>query len=251
MNKKNQFYISFEDDDFDSFLIKHIQYNIQHKIWLFKYNKYQRIDIVILVGDDKNETFDITWNNNKTANISLFCKKESVNDLDAKTCIGFIYDLVFKSIEILWKENGWDVEDLISIHKEIKSDDYKVIIPIGKSLRLPNKKGIANIVCTLYPRFSEYYFRVENKNDVQTVRFFKGISDPGIFLGYFNIFKIKDNDSVLISDANGELNHVFNFTDNGYQRIYAPKINSIENCKKIMEAFESANPKEILRVMKL
>ena len=93
--------------------------------------------------------------------------------------------------------------------------------------------------------------KLANKNNFQTTQFFKGISDIGIFFGYFNIFKIKDSNSVLISDALGELNHVFNYSNNKYQRVYVPKINTIENCKKIMEAFESANPKEILRVMKL
>lgn len=250
MNKKNQFYISFENDDFDSFLIKHIQYNIQYKIWSLKYNKYRRIDIDIVVEDDIKEDFEITWNDNKTAKILLYCERKSVSDLEAKSCIAFIYDLVFKPLKILWKSNEWDVDDLISLHEEIKSDDYKAIIPIGKSLRLPNTKGIVNIICKLYPQFSEYFFRVENNNNPQTIQFFKGISDIGIFFGFFNVFKIKDSNRVLISDANGELNHVFNFSDNEYQRVYVPKINSIENCKKIMEAFESANPKEILRVMK-
>jgi hypothetical protein len=251
MNLRKEFYVAFKNDDFDSFLVKHIQYNIQHKISLFKYNKYRRINIVILVGDDKNEIFDVTWNDNRTANISIFCKREFVSDLEAKTCIEFIYDLVFKAIEILWKENRWDVKDLISIQKEIKSDDYKVTIPISTALRLPDKKGRVSIVCKIYPRFSEYFFRVENKKDVQTVQFFRGISDPILFFLYFSVFKIKDDDSVLVSDAEGELNHVLNLTNYEYQRIYAPKINSLGNCKKIMEAFESADPKEILRVMKL
>jgi hypothetical protein len=251
MNKQNQFYLSFEDDDFDSFLIKHIQYNIHNKIWNFKYNKYKRINIVILVTDDENETYNINWNDNKTANISLFCKKEFVIDLDSKKCIEFIYDLIFKSLGILWKENGWHIEDLILINKETKSNDYEVTIPISKSLRLPNKKGMAGIICKIYPRFSEYFFRVENKNDAQTIQFFKGISDPGIFFGYFTVFKIKDDDSIILSDANGELNHVFNFIDKKYQRMYAPKINNLGYCKKIMESFESADIKEILRVMKL
>jgi hypothetical protein len=232
-------------------LIKHIQYNIQHNLWLLEYNKYRRINIEILVGDDNNRPINITWNDKRTANLSVFCKRQFVSNLEAKTSIKFIYNLVFKSLEILWEENGWKIEGLISIHEQIKSQDYEVIIPIKTTLRLPDKNGTVNIICKLYPRFAEYFFRVEKKQEVQAVRFFRGICDPGIFFGYFGIFKIKDGDSILVSDAEGELNHVLNLTTYEYQRSYAPNINSLENCKKIMEAFESADPKEILRVIRL
>ncbi|MBC7913309.1 MAG: hypothetical protein H7Y07_04220 [Pyrinomonadaceae bacterium] len=251
MNLRNQFYILFEDNDFDSFLIKHIQYNIQHKIWLLKYNKYSKINISILGGDERNEAFEITWNDKRTAKISVFCNREFVANLEAKASIEFIYAIIFRSLDILWKENGWNVEDLISIQEEIRSEDYEVIVPIKTTLRLSDKKETVNIVCKLYPRFAEYFFRVEKKKEVQDVRFFRGISDLGIFFGHFSIFRVKDNNSISVSDAEGELNHVLNLTTYEYQRIYAPKINSLGNCKKIMEAFESADPKEISRVMKL
>ncbi|RYE57057.1 MAG: hypothetical protein EOP48_06655 [Sphingobacteriales bacterium] len=250
MYLRNEFYVVFNDNASDSFLIKHIQYNIHHKIWLLKYNKYRRINIEIGIGDDKISAFDISWNDRKTANISAFCKREFVANPEARISIAFIYDLVFKSMEILWQENGWNVEDLISIHKEIKSEDYKAIIPMKTTLRLPDRRGRVSIVCNLNPRFTEYFFRVENKTEVRTILFFRGISDLGIFFDYFCKFRIKDNDSVVLSGFEGELNHVLNLTHFEYQRIYAPRITNLGYCQKIMEAFESADPKEILRVMK-
>jgi hypothetical protein len=72
-----------------------------------------------------------------------------------------------------------------------------------------------------------------------------------IFLSYFNVFKVNDDETASLSDIEGELNHIFNFTNNSYERVYSPKTNSLENCLKIIKAFESGEVEKILAVMKL
>jgi hypothetical protein len=165
MNIRNQLYISFEDDKLNALLIKHIQYNIHNKIWRFKYNKYRRLDITISIENNSNRNFEIVFDDKKTAQIILFCERKLLQDIESKECIEYLYDLIFDFFKLLWNENGWDIADLLAIHREIKDEKYNVFIPIKKAIKLPNQLGTINIMCKLKPSFSEYFFEVKNRKN--------------------------------------------------------------------------------------
>jgi|SRR5580658_9501410 hypothetical protein len=143
-----QFYVSFEDLKFDSFALKHIQYNVQKHIGKLKYITYRRIDIMLSCLPINGS--EIEWDDKRSSKIRMPVTESMASNVKQMDVIAAIYDIIFRAISDLWKKNNWNVEDLKDAQSKIEKDRYISVIFWGGSMYLRIK-----IVNPIY--FADYF----------------------------------------------------------------------------------------------
>src|SRR5882757_3463131 len=116
------FFLVFDNEKADSLKIKHIQYNIQKKLYTLKYIRYGRIDVLFDIDHGgETETF---WEHSRSARVKTGLDKAFVNDLSARDSIAGIYKSTVAALKILWDKNNWAKDDLDGLLGEAEKENY-------------------------------------------------------------------------------------------------------------------------------
>ena len=247
----DQFYIVFEEKEFDSYSLKHIQYNVHKRLQQLKYVSYRRIDIFLI---DKERDIEVDRDDKKKASLKCSFDRAVIKDISDNKSIASLYDTTFKCLKLLWQRNSWDVEDLNHMHSNITAENYFSSLCIGKKLVSPDKKNKAEFWCELYPTYANYYlcFLKGRGEQVQKILFLRGHSDPDLFFYFFSNRAWRDNEYFLLSDINKEIFYIFNVNEPGFSIEYRPMNNTLEECKNYVRAFQADIPhNERLRLLGL
>lgn len=249
IDRKKEFYLGIEGRNVDSFLIKHIQYNLHSRIFSLDYVHYKRIDLLMFLGAEKSEK-SILLNDKRKVSIRI-TRTLHIKNVELPESIQSIYETVFDALKVLWDENKWPVSDVNFFREEIIKENYKVRLQFGKRINIPNRECYLDIICCMHPSVTEYYFDFSLNGVTSSCLFFQGFTDPVVFFGYFSLFKWISKDCFSISDFNEEISFVLDMVNKTSQVIIEPKRNSFPNCQLILKAFESSRPNHILSVIQL
>jgi hypothetical protein len=237
----DQFYLVYEEEQLDSYSLKHIQYNVHKRLQILKYVSYKRIDVCLVEAE-----VDIMVERDDKKKATLKCRFERsmIEDVSEKKTIAYLYNLTFKCLMFLWSRNSWNVEDLDTIHSDIVAENYLSSIFFGKTLFSPDKNHKAAFLCELYPEFANYYLCFfERKGDPsQKILFLHGHSDPDLFFYFFSNRVWRDNDYFLLSNITKEVFYIFNVNQTDFLIEYRPLNNTLEECKNYITAFQADIP---------
>jgi len=249
IDTKKEFYIGIEGRNEDSFLIKHIQYNMHARIFSLDYVKYKRIDLLMVLSANKSETY-VLLDDKRKASVRIE-KQLDIKNVELLESIQIIYEIVFDALKILWDKNRWSINEINVIREEIIRTDYKVNLQFGKKIKVSGDKGYLSIICKFHPAITEYYFDFSFNGVESAWLFFRGNTDPVMLFSYFSLFQWISKERYSISDVDEEISFVLDIAKGTCEVVINPKNNSFYNCQLILKAFEYSNPKHILNVMKL
>lgn len=244
-----ELYLNIANERTDFLKIKHIQYNILKRIGKLKYITYRRIDINLCFDGCE----EITWDNAKTAVIKVSAPKRLESSLESKETIVELYKIVFAGLKKHWQKNNWNLGDLNEMHNAIIKEDYKSHITSRKSILSKNRKRKAELYCELQPDYSDYFLIIsERRKELYRFNYLHGISDPGMFFGFFPNFYWIGDESVVLSDLNKEIFYVFDMTKGNFSIDYRPLYNTIEELKNYVKAYQAGlSPNERLKLLGL
>ena len=247
----SQFYIVFESKELDSFLLKHIQYNIHKRLKLLKHITHRRFDLHIAAG---KERAIIEWDDKKTSVVKCFVQQEIIDSCKEKRSIITIYNEIFNGLKILWEKNSWSIVDLENILLDVRNDDYFSSIQYGKRLASPDKYHKAEFWCEIFPEYSDYYvlFLPAKGIGEKKIKFLHGFQDPSIFFNFFQVQLWRDNQYFLLHDINKEIYFIFDVIRASFSIEYRPLNNSLEECQNYVNAFQAhVSHSERLRLLGL
>jgi hypothetical protein len=245
----DQLYIVFEDSEFDSFSLKHIQYNILKRIKQLKYVTYRRIDFLFAIGTD---SLMVERDDRKTAVVKCFADRSIVETIEAKDTIAGVYSKILNGLKLLWERNKWDKRGLEDIYNEIIKEDYFSSIIYGKVYVSPDKKYKAYFLCEIFPGFADYFLVFMGAKGMlhRKIKFLHGHSDPSIFFTFFNNQSWRDSDHFLLSNNNKEVFYIFNVKSDNFSIEYRPIYNSLQECQNFVAAFQShTSNSEMMRLL--
>ncbi len=204
-----EFNLSFKDEELDSKVLKHIQYNLLKKLSKLKYITYRRIDITLSVNQALRH-LRIDWDDGKTSTISCTIEHQ-FNDLTSMDGIAEIYQNVSHCLIVSWNKNNWNAKDIQNIINEIISEKYFVSVTIGKNHSSLDRKYKVELVCEIHPLYAEYYLDVSEKGNSfkHRIHFLKGTPIIDLFFVFFTKHYWHDNANFIIHDFNKEIFFVF------------------------------------------
>jgi hypothetical protein len=235
----NSFFLAFENDEANSWDIKHIQYNVYKRLKKLKYVTYRRIDINFVDAvEDGNK---IERGDNKIIVLKSFVDPVYSRKSKERDSIAYIYRCLFNTLEFLWTNHNWNVKDLQQMLSVIEATEYTANLTIGKILPSPDKKHKVELLCELYPGYCDYNLLFLDKKGVilHKILFLHGMGDPGmVFIFYYNRLW-RDNEYFLISNDTKEIFYVFNVQSAEFTLEFRPLKNTLEACKNAAASYQA------------
>ena len=220
-----------------------IAWSYQSLIAKAKFIKARRIDIHIINSNE--QYFQIDGPADQKVDIEIAYDVNSYLQKEWESRRKILYEIIFYSMDALGKENGWDLQHLETIKKDIIDREYTIYIAYSKAIKLQNTKG--QLYLSYDVGYIDFRLNIYGKQPLplKTISIFKSFPILYFVKSYLAEVMWLNDKTFRVADQNKEIFMDIDIEDESVVINYEPKHNTLEALQKHILAIKHDTPEHL------